>query len=263
MNKPGYQYTMKVFVIISLMLFTIGTKGQSGDYYMVFSTSGSVYHSINKQKSPVQRGDKFIKNNLLVVDEGIINLLDNNCKRVTISKKGVYSFQDVRLLFDKANSSLTNKYLTLVWEKMNESHEIVQHKAGVERGYVNDFFPSDSSVILSDTLWLRFDNPGRQTHNLEIIDDSAKLVYSEVTDSNQVIIIKSVCPWWSAGYYTWIIKSPGQREKDIFHFYIPDETERNKYKNEWNEILMLVKTLPESERNNILKELQDKYKWVW
>lgn len=262
-NKSSRQLMMKLFFLILLLSFGNNLRAQSNIYYMIFSTSGNIYLSVNKTKTLAQMGDKLVQSNILIIEDGIINLLDHNNKRITINKKGNYTFDEISNLFIEANASLTNKYLTFIWENMNHTHEQIQQKAGVERTDFITFAPLDSAIILSDTLRLKFVNPKHKYVSLIIFDTIGKAVFMLQTDSNLIVLTKSESSWWKSGFYNWIIKSAENDDICSLHFFIPEEKALYSYAKEWKQIQNAINQLPESERSTVIDDILKMTKWIW
>lgn len=232
---------------------------------MVYSASGkaALYRDGNSDNN--LRGAYVVEGDQISITSGHVNLLDLNLKRITISEPGIYSFRAIKQLFVGVNTSLGNKYLIYIWEKMNYHSSIIAHKGGVDRTdlYSGRFSPYDSAIVFADTLNFAFINQNNLKVQITIYDHSNKVVKNYSTSNDSISLPCKKTHWMVPGKFIWDVKSDSEIVKLPTCFYLPSKLEKQVFTNEMVLINATVESLPEEDRLNTLISILMLKHWIY
>jgi len=254
---------MKYLLLLTLYVVpVIISNAQNSGFFMIYSMKGEATLIRNNVQLSLPRGERFVEGDILNLKHGTVVLLDKTNKRVNIDKQGEYSFPEIKHLFELANSSIGNKYLVFVWDKMAHASVSTSKKGGVVRGENEFLFPPDSGIVFSDTLVFKYLNQEGIRWKLIIRDISAKVLAEYNSAGSLVIITKPTAEWWKPGMYEWILNIPGEEPSGPYQFTIADIAARNAFLTEWKSITAAVSGLPEEDQEQTLRQILELKKWV-
>ena len=255
---------MKKLSILFLVLFFLPGMmwAQNAADILVFSVEGDVAINRNKMMMPCKRADKILAADIIDVKKGAVSLVDRNLKRVSLEKKGKYSYQQIVKQFEFANASLSNRFLVQVLDKMTHTTGPVSKAGGVVRGTRSATLPIDSAVILSDLIRFVFPNPGKQKFSFFLMDEEHNVLFSKETKDSFLVLKRETCPWWKPGVYFWEAATPDKQGTAEKSFIIPADEERARFLNEYNELKKSFAGFPIKIRNQLMNEVLMEYKWV-
>jgi hypothetical protein len=255
---------MKKHSVIFVVLFFLPMLmwAQHAADILVFSVEGDVTISRNKITIPCKRADKILTADIIDVKKGTVSLVDRNMKRVSLEKKGKYSYQQIVKQFEFANASLANRFLVLVLDKMIHKTGPVSKPGGVVRGTRSATLPVDSAVILSDLIRFTFPNPGKQKLTFFILDQEHHVLFSKKITDSLLVIKKQTAPWWKPDAYFWEAAAPGKDGTSETIFFIPADEERARLLSEYNELKRSFAGFPVKIKNQLMDEVLREYRWV-
>ncbi len=255
---------MKKVSIIFLALFflPIVMWAQNTADMLVFSVEGDAVIMRNKISTPCKRADKILAADIIQLKKGTVSLVDRKLKRVTLEKKGNYTYLQLVNQFKLANASLENKFLLQVLDKMTHKAEAVSLAGGVVRGTRTKSFPIDSAFILSDFIQFKFSNPAKQKLTFFLSDEEHHVLFSKETKDSLLVIKRSTATWWKPGAYFWEAAAPGKDGTSETVFFIPADEERARFLNEYKQLKKSFAGFPLKIRNQLMEEVLMEYKWV-
>lgn len=255
---------MKKFSVLFVVLFFLPGLmwAQNAADMLVFSVEGDVKINRNKIVIPCKRADKILAADIIDVRKGAVSLVDRNLKRVSLEKKGKYSYLQIVKQFELANASLSNKFLVQVLDKMTHKTGSVSKAGGVVRGTRSATLPIDSAVILSDLIRFVFPNPGKQKFSFFLMDEEHNVLFSKETKDSFLIINRVTAPWWKPGVYFWEAATPNKQGTAEKAFIIPADEERTRFLADYNELKKSFAGFPLKIRNQLMDEVLMEYRWV-
>ena len=255
---------MKDFSIIVAFLFFLPmlTWAQDASDILIFSAEGDVMISRNKMMVPCKRADKILAADIIHVNKGTISLVDKNLKKVTLEKKGKYSYKQIVKYFSLANASLENRFLLQVLDKMAHRTKPVSYAGGVVRGEPGASQPMDSALILSDSIRFIFPNPGKQKFTFFILDEEHKVLFSKETTDSLLVLQKYNADWWKPGTYSWeagTLDKQGTTEK---RFFVPKHDEQAGFLYDYYRLKNAFPAFSLKARNELIDEILTLNRWV-
>ena len=255
---------MKKHSVIFIVLFFLPMMmwAQNAADMLVFSVDGDVTINRNKITRPCKRADKILTADIIDVKKGTVSLVDRKLKRVSLEKKGKYSYQDIVNQFALANASLSNKFLVQVLDKMTHKTGPVSKAGGVVRGTRSATLPIDSAIILSDLIRFVFPNPGKQKFSFFLMDEEHNVLFSKETKDSFMVINRAASPWWKPGVYFWEAATPNKQGTAEKAFIIPAGEDRARLLTDYNELKKSFAGFPLKIRNQLMDEVLMEYRWV-
>jgi hypothetical protein len=253
---------------LSLLIFVSQVQAQENGFIVLVKGNASVKYSGSDQLVNMLEGSRLplplITYVLLPANASAI--VYNEKSKIEIGSFVEEPYRTVSLIEslkkEKASSIATNfyRYMNRMYDQMKEKEESKGTVIGaVSRGFNEGppgFSPSDSVVVLSDTLELKWDIGTRLIGDLIVINETAKdTVYINLPDGNSLIL-----RLLSSGFYSWsydlvdIGKSLRFRYRNIF--IIPSiyhkRTLLSEYENFVNEIRDLSPEVQLKLRNDFI-----------
>ena len=255
---------MKKFNIIffALLFLPILMWAQNAADMLIFSVEGDAVLIRNKISMPCKRADKILAADIIQVKKGTVSLVDRNLKRVTLEKKGKYSYLQIADKFKLANASMENKFLLQVLDKMTHKAEAVSYAGGVVRGNRNTTLPMDSAFILSDFIHFAFPNPAKQKLTFFLSDEERHVLFSKETKDSLLVINRATASWWKPGAFFWEAATRGKDGTSETIFFIPTDKERARLLTEYNGLKKSFAGFPLKIRKQLMDEVLMKYRWV-
>lgn len=255
---------MKKHSILFFVFFCLPVLvwAQNAADILVFFVEGDVKINRHKITLPCKRADKILAADIIDIKTGSVSLVDRNLKRVTLEKKGKYSYRQIADQFKMANASLSNKFLVQVLDKMTHHSESVSKAGGVVRGTRNASLPIDSAVILTEAIRFTFTNMGKQALTFFILDEEHHVLFSKKTTGNRLAVKKENAAWWKPGTYFWEAAAPGKDGTAENIFFIPADEERLRLLSEYNDLKKSFASYPAKVRKQLMDEVLTQYRWV-
>lgn len=255
---------MKKVSVLVAMLFLLPrlSWAQPAVEILVFSAEGDIKISRNKTMIPCKRAEKILPVDIINLKKGTVTLVDRNLKRVSLEKKGKYSYMQIVKQFSFANASLENRFLILVLDKMNHKTEPVSYGGGVVRGTPNTMLPMDSVIILSDSIRFVFSNPRKLKFTFFLSDEEHHILFSkEITDS-LLVLKKQNAGWWKPGAYFWEAGTGNVQGTAEKTFFIPQNDDRAGFINDYYRLKNAFPAFSLKTRNQLIDEILTLNRWV-
>ncbi len=212
----------KTAITIALFILVLNFQGHTQISYKIFHVQGEVSIKRSDENIKDLRGELFETDDLLIIEKGVVSLVNEDMKRLTLQEEGTYTIQDVKQKFKKITASLENKYLHYLWKKVrNEKEKEVNLPGGVIRGKEMGLSPGDSVIILSDTLIFSLDNRERQRIQFILKNESYKTSLKITTTDSCLILFPFDSGFFQPGWYHWQVKANMTPPSQLRAFYIP------------------------------------------
>ncbi len=245
-----------------VLLLPLVILAQAGTDILVFSVQGDVMIKRGKNIIPCKRAYKILVGDIIQLKKGELSLVSRNLKRVTLEKKGSYSYQQIVKHFDRANASLENRFLVQVIDKMTKKSGEVAYAGGVVRGTRGAMEPMDSAIILSDLIRFYFSNSNNQQLHFFILNEDRKVLFTSLTTDSSFVIQRSKAGWWKPGTYFWesvALDKQGTAEQS---FFIPQINELDDFINEYIKLKRCFAAFPSVISIQLMEEVLLEKKWV-
>ncbi len=252
----------KIISIILILFLPLAIFAQAGTDILVFSVGGEVTIKRGKNIIPCKRADKILAGDMVLLKKGQLSLVSRNLKRVTLDKKGNYAYHQIVKQFDHANTSLENRFLVQVLDKMTHKPGEVAYAGGVVRGTKSVMQPMDSAIILSDIIRFSFSNPAAQQLTFFILDESHQVLYSAKTSDSSFVIKKTTAAWWKPGTYSWDAVTLDKQGTAEQTFFIPQKEECNRILTSYEQLQRSFSVFPLSIRKQLMEEVMMENRWV-
>lgn len=254
---------MKKFISIIIILFLpLAMLAQAGTDILVFSVQGDVMIKRGKNIIPCKRADKILTGDIVQLKKGELSLVSRNLKRVTLEKKGTYSYQQIVQQFNRANASLENRFLVQVIDKMTHKSGEVAYAGGVVRGTRGAMQPMDSAIILADVIRFSFSNPNNQQLHFFILNEEHQVLYTAQTTDSVFVMQKGKAAWWKPGTYFWEAVTLDKQGIAEQSFFIPATEERNRLLTNYNQLQKSFSKFPAGIRKQLMNEVLMENRWV-
>lgn len=222
MNLAHMLNNQNLYIGILMLVFGFSVSGQQGEL-LIYNASGDVQVKRNQTVIRNFAGEKLLPGDVVTLSTGSITIISRDEKRVTLDKKGTYSYLQVQKMIRNASASASVRYFIMVWEAMKSQNVTTNAPGGVVRGDEPSRLPSDSATILSDTIIFFFRNPGNQTVVFRLLNQKFKVLLTDtLTDSVKTLPL-TLRDSLSAGKYYWEISNPFTPPVR-WHFFIPEAT---------------------------------------
>ncbi|MEO6540051.1 MAG: hypothetical protein ABIN74_03625 [Ferruginibacter sp.] len=255
---------MKDFSLILVFFFLLPlfTWAQDASDILIFSFEGEVMISRNKMMIPCTRAERIVAKDIIHVKKGVISLIDRNLKRVTLEKKGNYSYRQIVKYFSLANASLENLFLLQVLDKMAHKPNSVSYAGGVIRGTTGANHPMDSAIILSDSIRFVFANREKIELTFTLVDEDRNVLFSKETTDSLVVLKKQDAGWWKPGSYSWEATTPDKMGSAERRFFIPKPDEQARYLYDYYRLKIAFPAFSLNTRNQLIDEILTLNKWI-
>jgi hypothetical protein len=229
------------FAILLVAQSTLTLYGSS-DEMLLFSTTGKACIKRDTMRICQLQGEKLLPGDLLEIVNGTVTIISRENKRTTIDKPGKFTFSQVRKRMDLAEASPSIRYFVIVWENMQHQKKFINKPGGVIRGENEDLLPSDSIIVLSDSITFFSKNPPNISLTLVIRSATvSKPIQFTFNDSTMRLGINQIFQR-TPGKYTWEI-SDGFRKPVRRSLFIPFEADRQRMIMEYNSFILSLDNL--------------------
>ncbi|HRZ41960.1 MAG TPA: hypothetical protein P5228_04565 [Bacteroidales bacterium] len=239
-------------LIICILMYGFGftASGQSAEL-LIYNSSGDVQLKRNQTVIRNFHGEKLIPGDVINLGTGSMTIISRDEKRVTLDKKGSYTYAQVQQMIKKAGASTSVRYFIMVWEAMKNQNTRTNAPGGVVRGDEPSRLPGDSATILSDTILFFFRNPGNQTVTFRLLNQKFKTIITDtLTDSVKTLSLISPDSLPPGKYY-WEISNPFAPPVR-WHFIIPDTPVRQQLMDTFRAFLADIQGFSSEEKRQLL-----------
>jgi hypothetical protein len=252
---------MKNIFLILLAPFAFFFSGISGNP-LVFDSDGDV--ALVRAGIVVTnfRGYAMEIGDTIIINRGTVSFVDKDYRRISLETPGKYCYNSVKGMMDKTNASIANKYMYMVWQRMNTKETTSSLPGGVIRASGYEFFPMDSAIMLGFRIDFSFKNPYRQEFRLIIKDEKFKIIDEYVMDDSIKIVVSDSVSWWRPGIYRWEVERPYINPLGSFVFIIPTEEESGRIQSEISTYKQLFNGFTEEVHSLLMDEYYKQNKWI-
>lgn len=224
MNEVNMLINRCLMIFILTLGYGFSVSGQNGEL-LIYNASGDVYLKRNQTVIRNFTAEKLVPGDVITIGTGSMTIISRDEKRVTLDKKGSYSYLQVQQMIKKAGASTSVRYFIMVWESMKGQNTSINAPGGVVRGDEPSRLPYDSATILSDSIIFFFRNPGNQPVTFRLLNQKFRPLLSDtLTDSLKTLSLTHQDSFPSGKYY-WEISNPFTPPAR-WHFIIPDPTRK-------------------------------------
>lgn len=244
--------------LLTFILFVFcSVSGFSQNTLYVFQTKGEVKTSEN---IPLKKGDEIKANTVVILNEkSSLTCIDKNGNTYINSKKGTYNLFGILKQKKKQKSSLTVAFFRYVWDEFIGNKEEKKVIGGVFRGKELMLYPSDSSIVVTTNLVLKWKKGNEEIPYYIFIKSEDEEDFVMIESSDSVMVLSEKIKVETHKNYTWTVsdkKFPNLNNLPHFSFRTISEkqykSELKKYKSFVSDLKKLK--LSEAEINAILCE---------
>lgn len=220
---------MKAINLLSLLLVCNMVQAQFPEYH-VFLVSGSVESNRPGAKPVALKQNAFIFKDQVIIlkDKAELTLSDKNKNFYVLRTPGTYKAKDLPKIVNYRVPGVTEKYLTLVWNELFNTHHdyskftksnVAGVYGGVSRGSDcnNLLFPIADLKTSEDSLhfnWLKTSMEADYTFSL-YNQEGKEMLTQSVADTQLILGLKTKLDLQPGTYY-WKVKSAnGKCEDDV------------------------------------------------
>lgn len=185
------------------ILLVVSFASMQHGQIMIFNTNGNVMLIRGKTEHKQIRGMEMLPGDQVRIQNGTVTLVNRSEKRVSLTKSGTYSYQQVQKMMKQATASASNRYFVYVWESMQGKDRKAQVVGGVVRGEPFTYIPSDSARVISDTIAFYWPNPAGIRQVFTLTDNQGNTLYSDTLQDSCLLVTKQKLQMINPGNYWW------------------------------------------------------------
>lgn len=234
----------KLLLFFGITLIILTADAQSN--LLIFNTSGEIFLKRGKNLISMPIGELFLEEDYLIIINGSATIINRENKRISLNESKNYNYKEISEMMGKAEASITNRYFSYVWEKINKSKKDVNLPGGVIRSYeilYEDEYkvynaisiPVDGARLLCERIYFVFDK--EDDYKLSIYSEELKLIKKYKSNNNEIILNINEINNAEPGLYYWEINPKIDEIGNRRSFIIPDEETFNKLKEEYNKTI--------------------------